>query len=261
MPKLLKKMLLQLHLNKIILFFSLFLLSSCGSTVEKLSRVGKAPNFAKIEIPAIEENVVEEKRRYTQTEVSEKYAQRVNSLWSPGSNNFFRNKHNWKVGDIVVVKVNITDSAKIDNSTQHSRKGSDKVGIPNILGVENKIAQVLSNTGDPANLINSTNQHQHQGTGNISRKEDIRAGIAAVITQILSNGNLIIQGKQEVRINSELREVTVAGIIRSKDITDENTIASEQMAEARISYGGRGVVSDAQEPRVGNQVLDILSPF
>jgi flagellar L-ring protein precursor FlgH len=239
----------------------MLLLSSCSNTIDKLSRVGKAPEFAKIELPAMDVAPQDETKKHTQTEVTQRYAQRVNSLWSPGSNNFFRNKHNWRVGDVIMVKVAITDSAKIDNSTQHSRKGAETVGIPNLMGLENTIAQAVSDKGDATSLIKTNNQHQHQGSGNISRKEDVRTEISALVTQIFPNGNLLIQGRQEVRVNNELREVTVAGIIRPKDISDANTIKSEQMAEARISYGGRGSVSDVQEPRIGNQVLDILSPF
>ena len=238
------------------------ILSSCGSTIDKLSRIGKAPEFTKLELPALDRAPQEESLKHTRTEIAgEQMNNRANSLWSPGSNNFFRNKHNWKLGDIITVKVNITDSATVANSTQHNRKGSETVGIPQVMGLEKKIAQTLSADGNATNLIGTNNQHQHQGSGNISRKEAISTGISAVVTQILPNGNLLIQGKQEVRINNELREVTVAGIIRPKDISDANTIKSEQMAEARISYGGRGTVSDVQEPRIGNQVIDILSPF
>ncbi len=262
MPRLLIKTLCNLTNKTFALIICLaFLLSSCSNTIDKLSRVGRAPEFAKIELPAIDVAPKDEMKKHTQTEVSQKYAQRVNSLWSPGSNNFFRNKHNWKVGDIIMVKVDITDSAKIDNSTQHTRKGSESVGIPNVLGLEKTIAQAVSADGFPASLLNTNNQHQHQGSGNISRKEAISTEISAIVTQIFQNGNLLLQGKQEVRINNELREVTVAGIIRPKDISDANTIKSEQMAEARISYGGRGSVSDVQEPRVGNQIIDILAPF
>ena len=243
-----------------LIFFSL-LLASCSNTIEKLSRIGKAPEFAKIELPAIDIAPQDETKKHTQTQVNQRYAQRVNSLWSPGSNNFFRNKHNWRLGDIIMVKVDITDSAKIDNSTQHTRKGGETVGIPNVLGLEKTIAEAVSSDGKAANLISTNNQHQHQGSGNISRKEAVSTEISALVTQIFQNGNLLIQGKQEVRINNELREVTIAGIIRPRDISDANTIKSEQMAEARISYGGRGSVSDVQEPRIGNQVIDILSPF
>jgi flagellar L-ring protein precursor FlgH len=267
MPKLSIKIAFKLIGNFTIILMMLFL-SSCSNTIDKLSRVGRAPDFAKIEIPAMDVAPQDETKKHTQTEVTQRYAQRVNSLWSPGSNNFFRNKHNWRVGDIIVVKVDITDSAKIDNSTQHSRKGAETVGVPNLMGLETKVAQAAANLigadaskADPTSLLKTNNQHQHQGSGNISRKEDIRTEISALVTQIFSNGNLLIQGRQEVRINNALREVTVAGIIRPKDISDSNKIKSEQMAEARISYGGRGSVSDVQEPRIGNQVLDILSPF
>jgi hypothetical protein len=133
--------------------------------------------------------------------------------------------------------------------------------MPYMFGKEKAIAANLPTTANLDSLVKTNSSRNHSGSGNISRKENIKTEIAAVVAKVLPNGNLVIQGHQEVRVNYELREIKVAGIIRPKDITSDNSIRTNQMAEARISYGGRGVVSDVQQPRAGAQVIDILSPF
>ncbi|TIV92058.1 MAG: flagellar basal body L-ring protein, partial [Mesorhizobium sp.] len=97
--------------------------------------------------------------------------------------------------------------------------------------------------------------------GEIKRSEDIELNVAAVVTEVLPNGNLMIRGSQEVRVNYELRVLTIAGMVRPSDIGAENTIPYERIAEARISYGGRGRASEVQQPAYGQQVLDQVLPF
>jgi flagellar L-ring protein precursor FlgH len=187
---------------------------------------------------------------------------KTNSLWQPGSTTFFRDNRAWRIGDILKVSVNIQDSAKLDNSTAQARKGDNNSGFRALFGKERSIAKTLNlPTAGVMDLVSDAGSHKYNGSGNISRKENIVTEIAAVVTQVLPNGNLVIQGHQEVRVNNELREIKVAGIIRSKDVSANNSIKSEQIAEARISYGGRGLVSDMQQPRIGTQVMDIISPF
>lgn len=249
-------------MNRILLFvISLFVISSCSDTVDRLKRVGKAPEFKNIEIPTVEEDEEDIERHQARTQSQHAHMRKTNSLWQPGSTTFFRDSRAWKVGDLIRVVVEIKDNASLDNSTKQNRDGSDSLGLPKLFGKEKAIKANLSSTADLSNLVGTKSSRAHTGSGTISRKEDIKTEIAAVVTKVLPNGNLIVQGHQEVRVNYELREIKVAGIIRPKDIASDNSIKTNQMAEARISYGGRGVVSDVQQPRAGSQVVDIISPF
>jgi flagellar L-ring protein precursor FlgH len=232
-------------------------LVGCQSTVEKLKRVGKNPDLAQLDMPVDEDQPSPAEKE----EMNRKHVRRTNSLWQPGGISFFRDNRAWRVGDILTVNVVITDSATLANSTTQTRKGSDSMGITNLFGKEKVIGKLLGKAAVPASLVDTNSARNQAGSGNITRKENINAAIAVLVRQVLPNGNLVIEGHQEVRVNSELREVKVAGIVRPRDITSANAINSNQIAEARISYGGRGVVSDMQTPRVGSQVIDIISPF
>lgn len=249
-------------MNKFLtILISLFLLASCQDTVDKLKRVGKAPDFKNIELPTIEEDEEEIERREERLRSQHAHMRKTNSLWQPGSTKFFRDSRAWKVGDIIRVVVEIKDNASLNNSTQQNRSGKDNLGLSNLFGKEKAVQANLPTTANLGSLVSTNSSRNHTGSGNISRKEDVKTEIAATVTKVLPSGNLVVQGHQEVRVNYELREIKVAGIIRPKDITSDNSIKTNQMAEARISYGGRGVVSDMQQPRAGSQVIDIISPF
>lgn len=249
-------------MNKILLSaISLLLLISCSDTVERLKRVGKAPEFQNIDIPTVEEDEEDIERRQDILASRQGHMRKTNSLWQPGSTTFFRDSRAWKVGDLIRVVVVINDNASLDNTTKQGRTGADTMGIPSMFGKEKALKSNLPAGANLGALISAKSTRNQSGNGNISRKEAINTEIAAVVTKILPNGNLIVQGHQEVRVNYELREVKVAGIIRPKDIASDNSIRTNQMAEARISYGGRGVISDVQTPRTGAQVIDIIAPF
>lgn len=236
-------------------------LSACSSTLERLSRVGKDPKFANIDLPTSEEDEDQQERNKAIHEKQKAHQRKTNSLWQPGSTTFFRDSRAWKVGDIIRIRVQIQDNATLNNTTQQNRSGSDSMGLTALFGKQNAVAHVLNHNANPANLLGSNTTRNHSGGGNISRKEVIRTDVAALVTRVLPNGNLVVQGHQEVKVNSELREIKVAGIIRPKDIDRDNSVNTNQIAEARISYGGRGIVSDVQRPRYGSEIIDILSPF
>jgi flagellar L-ring protein precursor FlgH len=184
-----------------------------------------------------------------------------NSLWQPGRQTFFKDQRAHKVGDILTIMIDIQDEADFENKTERTRTGTENVGVPNVLGFETKLGKFLPNAVDPSNLIGLDSSTRTVGDGKIEREEQVRLKLAAMIMQVLPNGNFIIRGQQEVRVNYELRELTLDGVIRPEDVLNNNSISYEKIAEARISYGGRGQVTDLQQPRYGQQFIDAVFPF
>ena len=180
------------------------------------------------------------------------------SLWQPGARSFFHDPRASRVGDIITVNVAVADTAKISNTTSRSRTNSENASMNNLFGLEN----VMPAAGlTPGSLVKMGSDNSNVGTGAVQRSETISMTLAALVTQVLPNGNLVIAGHQQMKVNGEMRDLTVSGIVRIEDITSSNTIDLTQIAEARINYGGRGTVSDVQQPRLGSQLLDILMPW
>ena len=182
-----------------------------------------------------------------------------NSLWRSGSREFFKDQRAHQVGDILTVVVNITDAAKTNNETQRSRSNSEDSGITDFIG--SKTIKTPATAILPGRILTADSNAASDGKGSINRQEAVQTNVAAVVTQVLPNGNLVVEGKQELRVNFEVRELVVAGIVRPEDIQSDNTIDSTKIAEARIAYGGRGQITDVQQARYGQQALDILLPF
>ena len=185
----------------------------------------------------------------------------ANSLWRPGARAFFIDQRASRVGDILTVVINIADSAKLSNNTNSSRTNATKGGVAHFFGLETAAAKIMPSGFDPANAIDQSGNTSSQGAGSLDRQEQISLTVAAVVTRVLPNGNLVIQGSQEVKANNELRELTVGGIVRPEDISSSNTIRHTQIAEARISYGGRGDLSRVQKTPAGQALAESLSPF
>ena len=185
----------------------------------------------------------------------------ANSLWRAGARTFFADQRARNVGDILTVKIEINDRATVQNSTDRTRSNSVEAGIPNFFGLESSLGKVLPEAVDPSKLIGMGGETTSTGSGTIARAERVSLTVAAVVTGVMPNGNLIIQGRQEVRTNAEVRELTVAGIVRPEDISSSNTIDHSQIAEARISYGGRGDITGLQRPPLGQRVVERFSPF
>ena len=185
----------------------------------------------------------------------------ANSLWRTGARSFFGDQRASTIGDILTVNIEIADSAQLNNSTQRSRTSAEESGIQALLGLEGVIQNALPGTPslDPAIGFDSTSSSN--GSGSVNRQESVSLTVAAVITDRLANGNLVIGGSQEVRINNELRELLVSGVIRPEDIASDNTIEHTKIAEARISYGGRGDITQVQRDRYGKLIYDQIAPF
>lgn len=191
----------------------------------------------------------------------EPMARHPNSLWRPGARAFFKDQRASKVGDILTVNINISDGASISNTSSRSRKGSDNANLTNFLGLESELGKLLPDGISPSNVVNFGSSTSNVGSGSVNRNESINLVVAALITQVLPNGNLVIQGRQEVRVNFEVRELRITGVVRPEDISSDNTVNHTQIAEARIAYGGRGQITDMQQPRYGQQLFDIVMPF
>jgi flagellar L-ring protein FlgH len=191
----------------------------------------------------------------------ERVSYQPNSLWRSGARAFFKDQRASRIGDILTVRINIADEASVDNETSRTRTNSEEAGLDSFLGYEAALGSILPEAVVAGSLADLDSASSSVGTGKVDRKEEIDLTVAAVVTQLLPNGNMVIEGRQEVRVNFEVRELLVSGVIRPEDITASNTVAHTQIAEARISYGGRGQITDVQQPRYGQQVFDVLMPF
>lgn len=183
------------------------------------------------------------------------------SLWSAGRRSLLGDHRASQRGDILTVVIEIDDKAEISNSTARTRKGTEKAGLPNLLGIPQRINEKLPAGATMDNAFESNSASTFSGDGSVRRKEKLTLRVAATVIGVLPNGVLAIQGSQEVRVNFEIRELLVTGYVRPEDISRQNQITYDKIASARISYGGRGQISDVQQPRYGQQIADILLPF
>ncbi len=243
--------------------YSLLLLSSflagCSSTLDKIEDIGKQPKMTEVTNPT--EQATYKPVTWPMPENAPPPKQYANSLWQPGARAFFRDQRAARVGDILRVNVKIEDKAEVDNATERKRDTNDALSAPTVFGVENKFVGFLPGKANPSKLMDVNGSTSSKGNGTVKRKETIETQVAALITQVLPNGNFVIDGSQEVRINFEVREVSVKGVVRPEDIKSDNTVDSSQIAESRITYGGRGQLTDMQQPRWGNQLVETLAPF
>jgi flagellar L-ring protein FlgH len=235
-------------------------LTACGSTIDRLSSVGQKPAVNPIENPAERQGPV------TMPMPTPNSAERhANSLWRPGSRAFLKDQRASQVGDIITVVMSFTgEGGSLAGTNSRVRNNTETTGATNLLGYENTLWNRLpgaQGTVTPATLLGLNGTTNQGGSGTTTRTDTVTSRVAAVVTQVLPNGNLVIQGSSEMRLNYETRQVGVAGVIRPSDIDRLNQINYDRIAEARFAYGGRGQINDMLQPRWGNQLLDVLFPF
>lgn len=239
---------------------SALLLASCAlggcSSIDRLSQIGEQPKLSAIDNPTTQPGYKPVQMPMPKPEVA---SYNPNSLWRNGSRAFFKDQRATHVGDLLTVTVNITDKANLSNETQRSRTNKEDSGITDFIG--GKTLGVQAQKVLPGRILTADSTASSDGKGSVNRTEALQTNVAAVVTQVLPNGNLVVEGKQEIRVNYEIRELVVAGIVRPEDIQSDNTIDSSKIAQARIAYGGRGQITDVQQPRYGQQVMDVLLPF
>ena len=247
------------RINRIILTGALLATASIASgcsSIDRLSQIGEKPKLTEIENPTTQPGY---KPVQMPMPKPEQASYNANSLWRNGSRAFFKDQRAHQVGDLLTVTVNFTDKANIANETQRSRASKEDSGISDFIGA--KTLGVQAQKVLPGRILTADGSASTDNKGSVQRQEALQTSIAAVVTQLLPNGNLVVEGKQEIRVNFEIRELIVAGIVRPEDIQSDNTIDSGKIAQARIAYGGRGQITDVQQPRYGQQVMDVLLPF
>lgn len=229
-------------------------LTACG----RVSQIGQVPDMTQ------PESSVEFQAMTSQGYGTDELPDRMDSsasLWTTSQNSLVADRRAAKRGDILTVVIEIDDRAEIQNSSGRSRTSADKVSIPALAGLPQRIDKMLPEGASMDELAEAKASSSYKGSGNISRRDKMTLRVAATVVDRLPNGVLRIQGTQEVRVNYEMRELTVSGFVRPSDIARRNEISYDRIAGARISYGGRGQISDVQQPRYGQQVADIVLPY
>lgn len=238
---------------RVVLGLSL-LLAGCSS----LNQVGKAPDFSPLEgsyqhHAMYSNSMPEQADPDSPTDAS--------SLWTASRASLLGDRRAGTRGDILTVVIEIDDRAEISNSSGRTRTGSESMGMPQLMGIPQRLDGVLPEGANMADAVDTKSSSTFSGNGSVSRKEKLTLRVAVTVVEVLPNGVLRIEGQQEVRVNFELRELVVSGYVRPSDISRTNEVTYDKIAGARISYGGRGQISDVQQPRYGQQIADILLPF
>ncbi|HUZ72604.1 MAG TPA: flagellar basal body L-ring protein FlgH [Stellaceae bacterium] len=229
-------------------------LAGCDA-MTRLSQIGATPPLTTIQNPKTQPGYQPVSMPMPQPLVAQR---RPNSLWRAGSRAFFKDQRASQVGDILTIDVSFDDKADFSNETQTQRTTAEHDGVSSLFGLSNLINHLGPATNNIANINGTTN---NDGKAAITREEQVTLEVAAMVMQVLPNGNLVVQGHQEIRVNNEVRDLQIGGVLRQQDISATNTTTLDKLAEARVSYGGRGQMTNDQQPRYGEQLLDIVSPF
>ena len=224
----------------------------------RLDQVGRAPEFEPLE-GSYQHHALYSNALPEETPLSG--PSDASSLWTAGQSSLFGDRRAGGRGDILTVVIQIDDKAEISNSTGRTRSGKEKLGIPSLFGIPQRLDTVLPDGATSADAVSTTSSSSYSGNGSVARNEKLTLRVAATVVEELPNGVLRIEGRQEVRVNNELRELLVSGYVRPVDVSRQNEITYDKIAGAQISYGGRGQISDVQQPRYGQQIADAILPF
>ena len=233
------------------------LLTGCASLADRIRTLGEPMALSPINNPTAQPGY---KPVQMPMPTPQPASYNPNSLWRNGSRAFFNDQRAHIVGDILTVKVNINDTAEFQDQTQLNRTTTEDTEITNFIGA-NTLGASAAKAILPGSVLTASGDSQMNGQGTINRQDQLVTNVAAVVTQLLPNGNMVIEGKQEVRLNNEVRELVVAGVVRPEDIASDNTIELPKIAEARLAYGGRGTLTNIQTERWGQQAVDVVLPF
>lgn len=237
-----------------LLLLLLLLIPACA----RLGQVGKAPAFTPVE-GSYEHHAIYSTPMPLSADPRGQGA--GSSLWTQASGSLLGDRRAARRGDILTVVIEINDSASISNTSDRSRKASDKMGLPSLFGIPQRLDAKLPDGASMADAVEAGSSSSYRGDGSVSRKERLTLRVAATVVEELANGVLRVEGQQEVRVNNELRELVVTGYVRPADISRQNEVSYDRIAGARIAYGGRGQITDVQQPRWGQQVADVVLPF
>lgn len=233
---------------------SVLVLSACAQA----AHLGSAPDFKSVD-GSFQHHALYNTPLPEVTEV--RRATDEASLWSASQRSLLGDRRASRQGDILTVVIEIDESAEMSNTTGRSREGNTTAGLPQLLGLPQVLNRRLPAGATLANAVQAQGGTTFNGTGNVARNEQLTLRVAATVVERLPNGVMRLEGSQEVRVNNELRELLVTGYVRAEDISRRNEITYDKIAGARISYGGRGHISDMQQPRLGQQFIDMISPF
>ena len=236
------------------------ILASCGSSI---GNIGATPTFTPVGHNQLTRTGIDPILARTMRQRPQQLAPHGTdgSLWNSGPSSLFGDRRARDLGDIMTVVIEIKDEASISNSSNRARSGADSLSVPNFFGIPQIVDDFLPDGASTNAAVGVTSNSSATGNGSVSRNEEITLRVAATVVDVLPNGHLVVHGNQEVRVNFELRDLQVAGIVRPEDISRQNEITYDKIAGARISYGGRGLISDMQQPRIGQQIADTILPY
>ncbi|WP_159975426.1 flagellar basal body L-ring protein FlgH [Roseobacter cerasinus] len=233
---------------------SILVIAACG----RMDHLGKPPSFSSPRATA-EHNAMASPGLPLRTEAVS--PTRRASLWSGARQSLLGDRRAVQQGDILTVVIEIDEEAEISNATDRSRSGTESLGIPSLFGLPQRLDRRLPEGASSADAVSINSSSSSSGDGSVRRNEKLTLRVAATVVDVLPNGVLSISGSQELRVNFEMRELLVSGYVRPEDISRQNEITYDKIATARVSYGGRGQITDVQQPRIGQQVLDTVLPF